>query len=100
MASVDIAVIDQTRYVVCLPLPLTRTRVLISGKHTFKWSVRPAWDRSPVESTRCQCSGLGLDLNICNKIWISGDSPSDWRNAIVIPIPNIPQILPIIVILR
>ena len=29
-----------------------------------------------------------LPLNICNKIWISGDFPSDWRKAILIPIPK------------
>ena len=27
-------------------------------------------------------------LNIFNKIWISGDFPSDWRKAIIIPIPK------------
>ena len=26
-----------------------------------------------------------LLLNTVNTIWISGDCPSDWRNAIVIP---------------
>ena len=29
-----------------------------------------------------------LLLNIFNKIWISGDFPSDWRKAIIIPIPK------------
>ena len=29
-----------------------------------------------------------LLLNICNKIWISGDISSDWRKAILIPIPK------------
>ena len=29
-----------------------------------------------------------LLLNIFNNIWISGDSPSDWRKAIIIPIPK------------
>ena len=33
-------------------------------------------------------ASLLLLLNILNKIWISGDFPSDWRKAIVIPIPN------------
>ena len=32
-------------------------------------------------------SSLLLLLNIFNKIWLSGDFPSDWRKAIVIPIP-------------
>ena len=27
-------------------------------------------------------------LNTFNKIWISGDFPSDWRKAIIIPIPK------------
>ena len=31
-------------------------------------------------------SSLVLLLNIFNKIWISGDFPSDWRKAIKIPI--------------
>ena len=31
---------------------------------------------------------LLLLLNIFNKIWISGDFHSDWRKAIVIPIPK------------
>ena len=29
-----------------------------------------------------------LLLNIFNQIWISGNFPSDWRKAIVIPIPK------------
>ena len=29
-----------------------------------------------------------LLLNIFNKIWISGDFPSDWRKAIIVPIPK------------
>ena len=33
-------------------------------------------------------SSLLLLLNILNKIWLSGDFPSDWRKAIVIPIPK------------
>ena len=33
-------------------------------------------------------SSLFLLLNILNKIWLSGDFPSDWRKAIVIPIPE------------
>ena len=33
-------------------------------------------------------ASLLLLLNIFNKIWISGDFPSDWRKAIVIPIPK------------
>ena len=33
-------------------------------------------------------SSLLLLLNIFNKIWLSGDLPSDWRKAIVIPIPQ------------
>ena len=31
-------------------------------------------------------ASLFLLLNIFNKIWISGDFPSDWRKTIVIPI--------------
>ena len=42
-------------------------------------------------------SSILLLLNIFNKIWISGDLPSDWSKSIVIPIP---QILPIIVLLH
>ena len=33
-------------------------------------------------------SFLLLLLNIYNKIWIAGDFPSDWRKAIIIPIPK------------
>ena len=33
-------------------------------------------------------SSLLLLLNIFNKIWLSGDFPSDWRKAIIIPIPK------------
>ena len=33
-------------------------------------------------------SSLLLLLNIFNKIWISGDFPSDWREAIVTAIPK------------
>ena len=33
-------------------------------------------------------SSLLLLRNIFNKIWISGDFPSDWRKAIIIPIPK------------
>ena len=33
-------------------------------------------------------ASLLLLLNIVNKIWISGDFPSDWRQAIIIPIPK------------
>ena len=33
-------------------------------------------------------ASLLLLLNIFNKIWISGEFPSDWRKAIVIPIPK------------
>ena len=33
-------------------------------------------------------ASLLLLLNIFNKIWISGDFPSDWRQAIIIPIPK------------
>ena len=33
-------------------------------------------------------SSLLFILNIFNKIWISGDFPSDWRKAIIIPIPK------------
>ena len=33
-------------------------------------------------------ASLLLLLNIFNKIWISGDFPSDWRKAIIIPIPK------------
>ena len=33
-------------------------------------------------------ASLLLLLNIFNKIWLSGDFPSDWRKAIVIPIPK------------
>ena len=33
-------------------------------------------------------ASLLLLLNILNKIWLSGDFPSDWRKAIVIPIPK------------
>ena len=33
-------------------------------------------------------SSLLLLLNILNKIWLSGEFPSDWRKAIVIPIPK------------
>ena len=33
-------------------------------------------------------SSLSLLLNIFNKIWISGDFPSDWRKVIIIPIPK------------
>ena len=33
-------------------------------------------------------ASLLLLLNMFNKIWISGDFPSDWRKAIVIPIPK------------
>ena len=33
-------------------------------------------------------ASLLLLLNICNNIWLSGDFPSDWRKAIVIPIPK------------
>ena len=33
-------------------------------------------------------SSLLLLLNILNKIWLSDDFPSDWRKAIVIPIPK------------
>ena len=33
-------------------------------------------------------SSLSLLLNIFNKIWISGDFPSDRRKAIIIPIPK------------
>ena len=33
-------------------------------------------------------ASLLILLNIFNKIWISGDFPSDWRKAIVIPIPK------------
>ena len=31
---------------------------------------------------------LSLLLNILNNFWISGDFPSDWRKAIIIPIPK------------
>ena len=31
---------------------------------------------------------LLLLLNILNKIWISGDFATDWRKAIIIPIPK------------
>ena len=31
---------------------------------------------------------LSLLLNIFNKIWVSGYFPSDWRKAIIIPIPK------------
>ena len=33
-------------------------------------------------------SSVLLILNIFNKIWIYGDFPSDWRKAIIIPIPK------------
>ena len=33
-------------------------------------------------------SSILLLLNIFNKIWISGDFPSDWRKAIIIPNPK------------
>ena len=33
-------------------------------------------------------SSLLLLLNMFNKIWLSGNFPSDWRKAIVIPIPK------------
>ena len=33
-------------------------------------------------------ASLLLLLNILHKIWLSGDFPSDWRKAIVIPIPK------------
>ena len=33
-------------------------------------------------------SSLLLLLNIFNNIWLSGNFPSDWRKAIVIPIPK------------
>ena len=33
-------------------------------------------------------ASLLLLLNIFNNIWLSGDFPSDWRKAIVIPIPK------------
>jgi len=33
-------------------------------------------------------SSLLVLLNIFNKIWVSGDFPSDWRKAIIIPIPK------------
>ena len=33
-------------------------------------------------------ASLLLLLNIFNKIWLSSDFPSDWRKAIVIPIPK------------
>ena len=33
-------------------------------------------------------ASLFLLLNIFNKIWISGDFPSDWRKAIIFPIPK------------
>ena len=33
-------------------------------------------------------ASLLLLLNMFNKIWISGDFPSDWRKAIIIPIPK------------
>ena len=33
-------------------------------------------------------ASLLLRLNIFNQIWISGNFPSDWRKAIVIPIPK------------
>ena len=33
-------------------------------------------------------SSLLLLSDIFNKIWISGDFPSDWRKVIVIPIPK------------
>ena len=35
-------------------------------------------------------ASLLLLLNIFNQIWISGNFPSDWRKAIVIPIPTNP----------
>ena len=34
-------------------------------------------------------ASLLLLLNIFNSIWISGDFLSDWRKAIVIPIPKL-----------
>ena len=33
-------------------------------------------------------SSLLLLLSIFNKIWISGDFPSDWRKVIIVPVPK------------